>query len=307
MTARSGPGRDRELLMNSYRVYLAGERGLAEGTIVNYLHCAGVFLAELGDPLDVVLRDLTAGQVLAFFQRLQAGTGPSPRSMAGPLRSLLRFLLVRGHLSRPIAEAVPPVARWRLASLPVRMDAASVTALLAVFDRAAELGARNYAIVLLLARLGLRAGEAAGLTLNDVNWRAGTITIRGKGDRRDELPLVWDAGEAIAAYLRVRPTGGPCRALFVTAVPPRHGLTRQAIADVVRRGCVRAGGPAAGPHRLRHALASDLLAAGAGYGEVSQVLRHRDLRTTAIYAKADPAALVVLVRPWPGTQPGSAT
>ena len=306
MTAPDEPGHDRELLLNSYRVYLAGERGLAGGTIANYLHCAGVFLADLNDPVDAALRDLTAGQVLAFFQRLQPGNGPSPGSMTAPLRSLLRYLLTRGRLSRPLAGAVPPVARWRLASLPVRVDTASVTALLAVFDRTSELGSRNYAIVVLLARLGLRAGEAAGLTLDDVNWRGGTITIRGKGGRRDELPLVWDAGEAIAAYLGVRPPGDSCRTLFVTAVPPRHGLTRQAIADVVRRGCVTAGVPEAGPHRLRHALASDLLAAGAGYGEVSQVLRHRDLRTTAIYAKADPAALALLVRPWPGTPAGSA-
>jgi len=307
MTAPVEPGCDREMVLNSYRACLAGERGLADGTIANYLHCAGVFLADLGEPVGAALQDLTAGRVLVFFQRLQPGNGPSPKSMAGPLRSLLRYLFARGYLSRSLAEVVPPVARWRLASLPVRMDAAAVRALLGVFDRSTERGSRNYAIVLLLARLGLRAGECAGLALEDVNWRAGTITIGGKGGRRDELPLVWDAGEAMAAYLRARPPGDSCRALFATAVSPRHGLTRQAIADVVRRGCVSAGVPEAGPNRLRHALAGDLLAAGAGYGEVSQVLRHRDLRTTAIYAKADPAALALLVRPWPGVLAGSAT
>ncbi len=175
--APGNPGSDRQRILDSYRLYLARERGLADGTITNYLQCAGVFLEHLADPLDVTLRDLSAGQVLGFFQRLRAGSGPPPKSMAGPLRSLLRYLLASGHLSRGLAEAVPPVARWRLASLPVRMDAASVAALLAVFDRSTELGSRNYAIVLLLARLGLRAGEAAGLALEDVNWRAGTIAI----------------------------------------------------------------------------------------------------------------------------------
>jgi integrase/recombinase XerD len=305
--APGNPGSDRQRILDSYRLYLTRERGLADGTITNYLQCAGVFLEHLADPLDVTLRDLSAGQVLGFFQRLRAGSGPSPKSMAGPLRSLLRYLLASGHLSRGLAEAVPPVARWRLASLPVRMDAASVAALLAVFDRGTELGSRNYAIVLLLARLGLRAGEAAGLALEDVNWRAGTIAISGKGSRRDELPLVWDVGEAIASYLGTRPPGDACRALFATARAPRHALTRQAIADVVRRGCVTAGIAEAGPHRLRHALASDLLAAGAGYGEVSQVLRHRDLRTVSIYAKAGPAALTLLVRPWPDAGAGSAS
>lgn len=306
MTDPDGPGSDWGRLLDSYRVYLAGERGLADGTIANYLYYASVFLGYLADPLHAGLRDLSAGQVLEFLGRLRPGNDPSPKSVAGPLRSLLRYLFACGHLSGQLAEAVPPVARWRLASLPVRMDTAAVTALLAVFDRGTELGSRNYAIVLVLARLGLRVGEVAGLTLDAVNWRAGTITICGKGSRRDELPLVWDAGEAIAGYLRARPPGESCRALFATARPPRHGLTRQGIADVVRRGCIAAGIAEAGPHRLRHALASDLLAAGAGYGEVSQVLRHRDLRTTAIYAKVDQAALALLVRPWPGSATGSA-
>lgn len=301
------PGGDQDRILGSYRLYLADERGLADGTIANYLNCASVFLAHLTDPLDPAMRNLSAAQVLEFFRRLRAGNGPSPKSMAGPLRSLLRYLFASGYTPAELAGAVPPVARWRLASLPVRLDAAAVSSVLAVFDRDAELGARNYAIVLLLARLGLRAGEAAGLTLDDVNWRSGTLTIRGKGSCNDELPLVHDAGHAIASYLRIRQPGEAGRALFATTRPPRHALTRQGICDVVRRGCIAAGVPEAGPHRLRHALASDLLAAGAGYGEVSQVLRHRDLRTTAIYAKADPNALALLARPWPGAISGNAS
>ena len=260
MTAPVEPGCDREMVLNLYRAWLAGERGLGRR------HHRELPALRRGVPgrsrrehaRRGAAGDLTAGRVLAFFQRLQAGNGPSPKSMAGPLRSLLRYLFAHGYLSGSLAGAVPPVARWRLASLPVRMDAAAVSAaLLGVFDRSTELGSRNHAIVLLLARLGLRAGECAGLALEDVNWRAGTITIGGKGGRRDELPLVWDAGEAMAAYLRARPPGDSCRALFATAVSPRHdGLTRQAIGDVVRRGCVSAGLPEAGPHRLRHALAA---------------------------------------------------
>ena len=155
---------------------------------------------------------------------------------------------------------------------------------------------------MLLSRLGLRAFETAGLTLDDVDWRGGTILVRGKGGRADRLPLPSDAGQAMASYLRARPQDLPGRAVFWTVRTPRQPLTRQGVADVVRRACAAAGMEPAGPHRLRHALAGELLAAGAGLGEVAQMLRHQDLRTTAIYAKVDRTALAQLARPWPGTE-----
>jgi len=228
--------------------------------------------------------------------------GPSARSLSVPLRSLLRFLHVTGRIPRTLAGAVPTEPRWRLASLPARIDRSAVSALLAACDRSSERGQRDYAVLVLLSRLGLRAFETAGLTLDDVDWRGGTILVRGKGGRADRLPLPSDAGEAMASYLRARPQDLPGRAVFWTVRTPRQPLTRQGVADVVRRACAAAGMEPAGPHRLRHALAGELLAAGAGLGEVAQMLRHQDLRTTAIYAKVDRTALAQLARPWPGTE-----
>jgi site-specific recombinase XerD len=169
---------------------------------------------------------------------------------------------------------------------PARIDRSAVSALLAACDRGSERGQRDYAVLVLLSRLGLRAFETAGLTLDDVDWRGGTILVRGKGGRADRLPLPSDAGEAMASYLKARPRDLPGRAVFWTVRTPRQPLTRQGVADVVRRACAAAGMEPAGPHRLRHALAGELLAAGAGLGEVAQMLRHQDLRTTAISARA---------------------
>lgn len=305
------PADPRDQLLEAFRDYLTRERGLAPGTVVNYVHVARVFTAQLADPLDGSLQNLSAEQVLGIFcgQGRHGATdqrgGPSAQSMACPLRSLLRFLFASGRVPRQLASVVAHAGRWKPASIPVRLEAAAVTALLDGCDRSTEIGRRNYAIVLLLARSGLRAGEAVGLTLDDVDWRDGTITIQGKGGRRDRLPLAWDVGEALADYLRALPSGSTCRALFLTVRPPRHALSRQGVGDLVRRGCSAAGLGEAGPHRLRHALASDLLAAGASLGEVGQVLRHRSPQTTAIYAKVDQAALAGLARPWPQAEPGT--
>ncbi len=290
----------RDQLAEAFRGYLARERGLAQGTVDNYSHNAALFLARLPDPLDDALREMAAGRVLEVIGELIRPGGPSARSLSVPLRSLLRFLHVTGRIPRPLAGAVPTEPRWRLASLPARIDGSAVSALLAACDRGSERGQRDYAVLVLLSRLGLRAAEAAGLTLDDADWRGGTLLIHGKGGRADRLPLPSDAGEAMACYLRARPRDLPGQAVFWTVRTLRQPLSRQGVADVVRRACAAAGMEPAGPHRLRHALAGELLAAGAALGEVAQMLRHQDLRTTAIYAKVDRTALAQLARPWPG-------
>jgi integrase/recombinase XerD len=178
------------------------------------------------------------------------------------------------------------------------MDAATVSAVTGSCDRATPVGLRDYAILLLLARLGLRAHEAAGLELEDIRWRLGTVVVRRKGGRSEELPLPADAGQAIADYLAVRPAVRGTRAVFISATAPRRPVTRATVTLLARRHC-QAAGTEGGAHLLRHTLASDLLAAGASLPEIGLVLGHRSPAVTLIYAKADQAALAQLVRPWP--------
>jgi site-specific recombinase XerD len=217
------------------------------------------------------------------------------------LRSLLGYLHVVGEIAGPLAWAVPAVASWRLAGLPAALEPGQVAALLASFDRGTGVGLRDFAMLTLLARLGLRAGEVAALTLDDISWRAGEITVRGKGNRSERLPLPADAGAAIAGYLR---EGRPVpfegtRRVFLRARAPHRGLTSGGVTQAVFSAGQRAGiGPVCA-HRLRHSAATGMLRAGASLPEIGQVLRHRRLLSTAIYAKTDTKALRALARPWP--------
>lgn len=224
----------------------------------------------------------------------------SAKFVVTALRSLLRFLFLAGHTHCQLASAVPAVAHWGAGSLPRALSPDGVAALLADCDAATLGGRRDRAVLALLARLGLRAGEVAGLELEDLDWAAGEISVRGKGSRRERLPLPADVGEALVAYLRGgRPRVG-CRKVFLRLNAPIEGLTVPAVTAVVYRACARAGLPRAGAHRLRHSAASAMLAGGGTLLEVGQVLRHVRLETTAIYAKIDQAALRGLARPWPG-------
>jgi integrase/recombinase XerD len=293
------PAGERDALLLAYQQYLRGERGLSEATLRTYTWFAAAFLDRAGE----VLAELTGPDVLGILER-QIKSQPRRRSAGSAVltaqvaRSLLRFLHASGRVPRDLAPAVPRVARWRLAGLPARVDAATMTALLDSCDRATETGRRDYAVLLIYGRLGLRSADTARLTLDDFNWRAGEITIHGKGGRTDTFPLPWDVGEAVAGYLRDRRHAAG-RAVFLTVLPPFRGLASNGLGAVVHRACRRAGVPECGPHTLRHSLASGLLAAGASLPEVGEILRHSDPRTTAIYAKVDRAALASLVRPWP--------
>jgi integrase/recombinase XerD len=290
------------LLVEEYRRFLINERGLAEVSILRYLPAVRGFLAGLPGPVEVELGRLSAAEVSRFVLD-QAGlrSVPDAKSMVTALRSLLRFLFVTGRIDRELAAAVPTVANRKLATLPGRLRAGEAGLLLGGCDRDTEAGRRDFAILTLLARLGLRACEAAGMHLGDIDWRAGELTVHGKGGLDDRLPLPADAGEALVDYLlHGRPAGTATTSVFLTVCAPRRGITADGIRGVVARACQRAGIPRAGAHRLRHTVASDLLGAGAGLTEIGQVLRHRSQLSTATYAKIDRSRLSELARPWPG-------
>ena len=291
-----------EQLMAAYRDYLVAERGLAPLSVRRYLTTARVFLSWLPQPLDASLEQLSPGQVTSFVMaEVRRRRVWAAKSLVIALRSLLGFLHIAGHVAQPLGVVVPRVAGWGLRSLPRKVGAEVVSALLASCERGTALGRRDYAILLVLSRLGLRNGEVARLELADVDWQAGQILVRGKGNRHEALPLPVDVGQALVDYLqhgRPRPAG--CRRLFVIHRAPYTGLSLSAVYSLVIAACDRAGVARISPHRLRHTVASDLLARGASLVEVGQLLRHRAQSTTAIYAKLDHRSLGELARPWPG-------
>jgi integrase/recombinase XerD len=194
---------------------------------------------------------------------------------------------------------VPSVAGSRFDGLPKAVDAAVLGALLASCDRSRPSGQRDFAILVLMSRLGLRAADIAALRLDDIDWRAGELELRGKGGRRDRLPLPGDVGEVLVEYLRFGRRPSTDRAVFLQARQPAVGMSRNAVVFVSRRASARAGLAVVGGHRLRHTAATEMLRHGASLREVGQVLRHNDDTTTAIYAKVDRASLSLVVRPWP--------
>ena len=216
------------------------------------------------------------------------------------LRALFRFLYLQSLTPRFLSAAVPPVAGWRDTTVPAGPAAGDIERLLGSCDRSQLAGMRDFAILMLLARLGLRSAEVSRLELDDLDWRAGEITVRGKARRQDRLPMLADVGEAVADYLAASPERSGNRRLFLTIRAPHRPIRPDLVGDVVKRACRRAGIAAAGAHRLRHALATELLRQGATLTQISQVLRHSDLATTAIYAKVDLARLRQVARPWPG-------
>jgi site-specific recombinase XerD len=289
-----------EDLLADYRRYLAIERGLSDHTVLDaYGPVARLFLSGWVSSDGLGLERLSAGDVSSFLARECPKRSVSgARDLVCALRSLLRYLHLAGLITAPLVWAVPSVADLRDRTLPRGLGPAAVGRLLASCDRRRLVGRRDFAILLLLARLGLRAGEVAAITLEDIDWRAGMLLVHGKGGREDALPLPTDVGEAIVSYLRRRPRCG-CRALFLRVTAPRQGLNRCTVAWVVRAACDRAGLARVGAHRLRHTCATQMLRAGASLPEIGQVLRHREQKTTGIYAKVDHAALRPLARPWP--------
>lgn len=282
---------------------LVDERGLGSGTVVNYERVARQFLASCPDPLEASVAALTAADVVGFvLARSQHLSVAAMQTQVGGMRALLRFVYVAGLNDRALASAIPNVARRRQ-ELPRALPGDHVRLLLDGCDRATAVGLRDFAVLVVLARLGLRASEVAGLTLDDIDWAAGEIRIRGKGPRMDKLPLPLDVGAALVDYLQHARPDCVERRLFVRACAPRHGLTRQAIGGLVRAASVRAGLPAHGPHRLRHTVATELLRQGAPLVEIAQLLRHQTIQVTAVYAKVDLEALRTVAQPWPASTP----
>jgi integrase/recombinase XerD len=289
------------LLIEDYKRYLHDERSLSSSTIRNYVDVARAFLLYVSSAGVIDITVLTAGTVTEFVMaEARRGKVASAKAMTTRLRCFLRFLHVEGLTPLSMVGAVPSVAGWRGASLPKTLAAAEVARLLKSCDRRTVVGRRDFAILMVLSRLGLRAGEVARLDLDDIDWRAGELLVRGKGNRHDRLPLPVDVGEAIVGWLQRSRPQCVTTAVFVRVRAPQRGLSSEGVSAVVWHACERAGMPRMGAHRLRHTAATEMLRAGGSLVEVGQVLRHRSGEVTSIYAKVDRRALAAVVRPWPG-------
>ena len=289
-----------EELLATFRHYLHDQRGLSETTVEAYRNYARVCMRAWWPDGDVAPAELGAAEVVAVVRSgVEAMPPPSLRGMVTALRSLLRFFHATGRTSHSLVEAVPAMASWPQTALPAPVSAGAAARLVASCGTATNVGRRDAAILTMLTRLGLRAGEVATMTLDDIDWRAGELCIKGNGGRVDRLPLPADVGEALVSYLRDGRPASSHRAAFLTVVAPYGPLTSSAVAGIVALACDRAGMARFGPHRLRHLVATETLRAGASLSEVAQLLRHATVSTSAIYALPDPAALAALAKPWP--------
>src|SRR5215470_17017215 len=297
----AAPATQADALLERYRRYLLAERGLREKVVRGYVDSVRPFVASHAAAGGADLRCLAAGDVTAFLTGESRRLAPkTAQRLATALRSLLRFWHVEGLISGPLDQAVPKVANRR-PGLPRPLEPAQVRALLASCDLGTAGGRRDLAMMTLLARMGLRAGEVAGLRLDDINWRRGEITIAGKGNRRDQLPLPADAGEVVADWLRRgRPPAALDRSVFIRVRAPHRGLTASGVTMAVFAAGQRAGLGTIYAHRLRHSAATAMFAEGGALAEIGQVLRHRRPATTAAYTKVNIEALGALARPWPG-------
>jgi site-specific recombinase XerD len=292
-----------DALLDQYRTYLKVERRLAPSTMRTNVDVARRFLCEHAGGEDLDVERLAVSDVTEFMigQSSRYSVG-SMKVISTAIRSLLRFLHVTGAVERNLAGAVLPVAGRRAAPLPRVLDDRVITALLQSCDQTTVVGRRDFAILTLLARLGLRAGEIAGLRLDDVDWKAGELLVRGKGNRLDRLPLPHDVGEALADYLCHGRPPWQGRCLFLRTCAPSGAITPHAITMVPRSASRRAGIATVGAHQLRHRAATSMMRQGATLSDVAQVLRHRSESTTRIYVRVDRAALDLVVRPWPGVE-----
>ena len=294
-----------ERIFKEFDAYLRSERGLAPRSIVRHLPVIRRFLHEVCSGGAAALCKINQGDVIRYVERHAQDWSPGTgKAMCWSLRAFLRYLHHRGLNARPLADCVPSMRRWKLATLPTYLPAAQVRKALDGCDRETVMGRRDYAILLLLAKLGLRADEVATLTLDDIDWRASEILVRAKGRQRARMPIPPDVGAAIVAYLRNGRPKSSCRRLFVRTLAPHVGfasgcaitmIAKAALDRVGIEGCAHRGA-----HIFRHSLATELLRSGATLSEIGQLLRHESHDTTRIYAKVDIDALRTLSLPWPG-------
>jgi len=288
-------------ILNRYLRFLTTERGLVPVTALRYVDCLRPFLDRRMSADGLGLEDLTPADVTSFVvawcPHLNSGVA---KLTVTALRSFLGFLHLDGVTERSLVLAVPTVARRRLAGLPKGLEPDQVQRLLVACDASTAIGCRDLAILTLLVRLGLRRGEVAGLRLDDIDWRGGTITVVGKGNCHERLPLPSDVGLRLAEYLSsARPADAKGRPVFVRHFAPHHALSASRVSTIVADAARRAGLGRVHAHRLRHTAATELLRAGASLPEIGQLLRHRRAETTAIYAKVDWDTLRLIARPWP--------
>jgi site-specific recombinase XerD len=293
-------------ILTRYERHLRSERGLAAATVINYLPCIRKFLMEREKPL--VVREVRSCDVSDFLLRHAPTMSPRRAQLVtAAFRSFFRFLFQEGELQVNLALSVPSVADRRLSTVPKYLSPDQVERVLGTCNRQTATGRRDYAILLMLARLGLRAGEVVSLQLDDLDWRAGELFVRGKGLLHDRMPMPVDVGEALTSYLRMDRPSCKTRRVFVCMKAPRSGFAGPStLSTIVRRALDRADlYPALrGAHVLRHSLATTMLRSGASMNEIGEILRHRTSSTTEIYAKLDFDGLRTLAHPWPSVGGG---
>lgn len=294
-----------EALLNRWGAFLLSEQALVPSTVNNYRALAEPFVTSRlrGSVLewDTVDAAVVAGFVAARIPKLQIGVG---KLTITALRSLLRYLFSIGVVADRLDSVVPGRAGYRDAGLPRGVTAEQVALMVAATGGDSLVRRRDRAVLAVLSRLALRAVDVARLELDDVNWRAGTILVRGKGGQIDLMPLPTDVGQALADHLSGgRPVTAAGRAVFYRSRAPFTALSVSGIQGIVRHAAQRAGLGAVGAHRLRHTVATATINAGASLEEVGQLLRHRGLVSTTIYAKVDLVRLGSIARPWPGSDP----
>ncbi len=279
--------------------HLREGRGCPETTVANYCLPVRRLLREVKEP-----RQLTSAAIVRFFQSYVERHGRAAAASAtSGVKAFVRFLRLRGEISSDLSLAVPKVAGWAQARLPRCLSARELQRVLNAQGKEKPKERRDHAIILLLARLGLRSCEVAALRLEDVDWDAGRLLIRSaKSDRSIHLPLPADVARSLARYLKTARTPCRCREVFLRFMAPTGGITRITVGGVARSAFLRAGlqGASLGAHTFRHSLASELLRHGASLPQIGRILRHRDVSTTAIYAKVDMKALCPLAMAWPG-------
>lgn len=291
-----------EAVTREFVLYLQTECALAPATVKYYREFAGKFLSALFADAEVDVSKICATDVVSFVRQQASIHTKRSRQVTTALRSFLRYARYRGYVEIDLAACVPAVATWSGQSLPKSLPQEDVQLVLASCDRGSAIGRRDYAMFLLLARLGLRAGEVVSLSLDDMDWLAGLIGVHGKGGQWCQLPLPTDVGEAIAAYLLAGRAPSACRALFLRQRPPFRSLSVAAVSTRVRYAIERAGVNAlrTGAHQFRHSLATEMLRQGFSLAEIGEILRHRSPQSTEVYAKVDLNSLRPLALRWPG-------
>jgi integrase/recombinase XerD len=292
-----------EQIEQDYANYLHDERGLSEKSITEYRLYVKRFLMQCFASGEPDFNTLEVKHIIAFITAQSATLGrKAAKLMTTALRSFLRYARYQGYVQVNLAAAVPSVANWSVVGIPKSHDRAQVERVLSCCNRRTPIGKRDYAILLLLARLGLRAGEVSSLSLDDIDWQSGTVAVHGKGHQLSLLPLPADVGNALATYLSKGRPKTKTRSVFLRTTAPIVGLSVQSICGTVRRALIRAGidTPRKGAHLFRHSLATEMLRKSASLPEIAEVLRHQSLQCTTVYAKVDLESLRTLALRWPG-------